>query len=78
MDTEKDMLFPLSLTVMASVLPERLAVTDSGGGGYSPSSYFWMSWLRKFLWQVHSSFVVIRDPSACRKGSGSFVLAFGE
>jgi hypothetical protein len=68
MDTEKLMFFSLSLSVMESVLPERLAVTDSGGGRGFSQLVRLDRLPEEVRWQVHSSLGICeRNTSgACR------------
>lgn len=69
MVTENEMVFPFSETVMLSVLPEKLAVTDDGFGGSVPSSYLCKSSLISDCRQVQSAFVDTLPPPWKVKGS---------
>ncbi len=69
MVTENEMDLPFSDTVMLSVLPEKLAVTDDGLPGSVPSSYFWRSWLISACLHAQSALLETLPPPWKVKGS---------
>ena len=71
METEKEMDFPPSETLIVNVFPERDPVTDDGLGGLSPNSFSWSCWLISERRQFHALFVVTLVPETNVNGSGS-------
>jgi hypothetical protein len=71
---ENVMVLAPSVTVMARVVPENVAVTDVGSGGIIPSSSDCNNEEISALRHVQSLVVTTLEPSANVNGSGSAVL----
>lgn len=71
MSTSKEMLFPDSVAVIERVLLDRVAVTDDGVGGFSPSSSCCRSVVMCERRQVQSSALEMRPSWAGYQENGS-------